>query len=112
MIDDQGVLIGPAEIVAGLKSLDDLAGGVQPVVHEDNSFDDMVRILFTLDAGWWEIEDGVSTYVVRRGRIVQQTNHGLIRFTGPPPDEVFLAVANLEGRLHTGHPSAPGGQPG
>ena len=44
------------------------------------------RALFTLDTGWWTIEDGTSTYIVRRGRIVQQTTHGLIRFTGPPPD--------------------------
>jgi hypothetical protein len=86
VIDDQGVLIGTQEIVQSLMSLATLAGGAQPVVWEENSFRDLVRVLFTLDAGWWEIEDGASTYVVRRGRIVQQTTHGIIRFTGPPPE--------------------------
>jgi hypothetical protein len=80
------VLIGTQEIVQSLMSLATLAGGAQPVVWEENSFRDLVRVLFSLDAGWWEIEDGASTYVVRRGRIVQQTTHGIIRFTGPPPE--------------------------
>jgi len=86
LIDDQGVLVGPQEIVAAAMALASLAGGAQPVVTEQLPFRDLVRELFTLDAGWWMIGDGTSTYVVRRGRIVQQTTHGLIEFTGPPPD--------------------------
>ncbi|MEW6272488.1 MAG: hypothetical protein AB1689_24690 [Thermodesulfobacteriota bacterium] len=87
VVDDQGVLVGPQEIVGSLMSLAALADGAQPVVHEETFFDDVVRVLFSLDAGWWRIQDGASTYVVRRGRIVQQTTHGLIDFTGPPPEE-------------------------
>jgi hypothetical protein len=87
VIDDQGVLIGPQEIVASLASLDDLAGGAEPVVHEESQFRDVLRVLFSLDAGWWRIADGTHTYVVRRGRIVQQTTHGRLEFTGPPPED-------------------------
>jgi hypothetical protein len=87
VIDDQGVMIGTTEIVAALMSLDDLADGTQAVVTEENVFGDLVRVLFTLDTGWWRIPDGTSTYVVRRGRIVQQTTHALIEFTGPPPED-------------------------
>lgn len=87
LIDDQGVLIGPQEIVQSLMSLNEFAGGVQPVVVDESAFrEGLVRVLFTLDAGWWHIQDGTQTFVVRRGRIVQQTTHGLIVFTGPPPD--------------------------
>ncbi len=85
VIDDQGVLVGPEEIVSSLQSLHALLGGAAPVVVESLPFRDVVRVLYTLDAGWFEIRDGVHTYVVRRGKIRQQTSHGLIEFTGPPP---------------------------
>lgn len=85
VIDDQGVLVGPGEIVAALMSLHDLSDGAVATVTENLPFRDTVRVLFTLDAGWFAIEDGVHTYVVRNGRIQRQTSHGLITFTGPPP---------------------------
>jgi hypothetical protein len=86
LIDDQGVLVGRAEIVASLMSWDDLFGGVQAVIIEDNYFENVARVLFTLDGGWVVVEDGVNTYVIRNGKIRRQTTHALIRFTGPPPD--------------------------
>jgi hypothetical protein len=86
LIDDQGVLVGRAEIVASLMSWDDLFGGVQPVVHEANYFNDVARVTFTVDGGWVVVEDGVSTYLIRNGKIRRQTFHGVITFTGPPPE--------------------------
>jgi len=87
VIDDQGVLVGTNDIIASAKSLADLANGIEPMIQDEAVFEDTVRVLFSLDAGWWRIEDGTSTYVVRRGRIVQQTTHGLIEFVGPPPTD-------------------------
>jgi hypothetical protein len=86
LADDQGVLVGVDEIVSSLMSLDALFGGVQPVIREDTYFHDMARILWTLDAGWIVIPDGVDTYVIKKGRIEMQSRHGLIEFTGPPPE--------------------------
>jgi hypothetical protein len=86
VIDDQGVLVGSEEIVSAYMSLYELAGGALPVVTESLPFRDVVRVLYRLDAGWWRIEDGVDTYWIKRGRIERQTRHGLIEFTGPPPD--------------------------
>jgi hypothetical protein len=86
VLDDQGVLVGPEDIVASLQGLHALLDGALPVVVERLPFRDVVRILYTLDAGWFAIPDGVHTYVIRRGKIRQRTSHGLIEFTGPPPD--------------------------
>ena len=86
VIDDQGLMIGRAEIVSASMSLHDLFGDAQAEVVEENIFRDVVRTLFTLDAGWVEIEDGVHTYLIQGGRIRQQTTHGLITFNGPPPE--------------------------
>jgi hypothetical protein len=86
VIDDQGVLVGSEEIVNAYMSLYSFAAGAVPVATETNIFRDVVRVLYRLDAGWWEIEDGVDTYWIKRGRIERQTRHGLITFTGPPPD--------------------------
>jgi hypothetical protein len=86
LIDDQGILLGPAEIIAQLYSLEDLMAGGTVAIRDDTAFQDTVRLAFSWDAGWIVIEDGTATYVVRRGRIRQQTWHGLITFTGPPPE--------------------------
>ena len=56
------------------------------MVTEDNVFNDTVRVLYEIDGGWVVVEDGVDTFEVRRGRIRRQTQHALIKFTGPPPD--------------------------
>jgi hypothetical protein len=85
VIDDQGILVGLQDILASIMSLNTLANGVDPVVQQETVYDDMARVLFTLDVGWFRIPDGISTYVIRRGRIVQQTTHGQIEFLGPPP---------------------------
>jgi hypothetical protein len=87
VIDDQGVLLGRAEIVSALMSLHDLFAGAQPVVNEEAQWRDTVRTLFTLDGGWIVIPDGVHTYRILGGRILLQTTHGVIEFTGPPPEE-------------------------
>lgn len=86
VIDDQGVLVGPDEIVAALQSLDDLSDGAPLVVTEQLPFRDVVRVLFWLDAGWFGIPDGVITYHIEGGQIVRETRHGLIEFFGPPPE--------------------------
>jgi hypothetical protein len=87
LIDDQGVLIGPDEIVESFMSLDSLFEGAQPAVNEENVFQDTVRVLFELDGGWVVIPDGVDTFVIRRGLIRRQTRHAVIEFTGPPPEQ-------------------------
>lgn len=86
VIDDQGVLVGSAEIVAAMQSFDCLFQGAQADVSELIDFRNTVRILYSIDGGWVVIPDGVDTYVIERGLIRQQTRHGLIEFTGPPPD--------------------------
>jgi len=67
VIDDQGLLIGRAEIASALESLFDLFGDAQIDVVEDNYFRNVVRILYALDGGWVEIADGVFTFVTRPG---------------------------------------------
>jgi ketosteroid isomerase-like protein len=86
VIDDQGVLVGAEEIVTALMSLHALAAGAPAVILEAIYFGEVARVLYRLDAGWFKIEDGVHTYRIRKGRIEFQTTHGLITFTGPPPD--------------------------
>ena len=85
VIDDQGILVGLNDILSSQMSLNDLFSGVNPQVLQESIYRDTARVVFSLDAGWIRIPDGVSTYVIRRGRIVQQTTHGLIEFLGPPP---------------------------
>lgn len=86
VIDDQGILVGRAEIASALESLFDLVGDTQIDVVEANYFRNVVRILYALDGGWFEIDDGVFTFVIEAGRIRHQTTHGLIHFNGPPPE--------------------------
>jgi hypothetical protein len=86
VIDDQGVLVGPAEIVAAMRSLDCLFQGAQADVSEQNVFRNTVRLLYSVDGGWIVMPDAVDTYVIENGLIQHQTRHGLIEFTGPPPD--------------------------
>jgi hypothetical protein len=85
-IDDQGVLVGRDEIVAASLSLRDLMGDGTVTITEHLPFGDTVRTLFEIDAGWWVIEDGTATFLVEAGRIRRHTWHGLITFTGPPPE--------------------------
>lgn len=86
VIDDQGVLVGRVEIAAAHMSLAALFGDAQAEVTDETHFGDMVRTLFTLDAGWVTIPDGVHTYEIRSGRIARQATHGFIEFIGPPPN--------------------------
>jgi len=85
LIDDQGFHIGPEEIVASYVSYHDLFGGAQPLITEEEAYERVVRTLYQLDGGWVVIEDGVDTYHIANGRIRFQTRHGLLTFTGPPP---------------------------
>lgn len=88
VIDDQGVLIGPDEIVQAALSLDDLFSGADFQVTNEVVFDDTARLLWELDGGFVVIPDGTDTFVIERGQIRRQTRHGLIEFTGPPPDQL------------------------
>jgi hypothetical protein len=87
LIDDQGVMIGPEEIVASYLSYASLFGGYHPDIQDDDYWENTARILYRLDGGWIVIPDAVDTYVVKRGRITVQTRHGLLEFTGPPPED-------------------------
>ena len=84
VIDDQGILLGREDIVAAIQYLYDLFDGVEPTIIEDSVFNNTVRSLYTIDAGWIVMNDGVSTYFIKKGKIKWQTNHGLIEFTGAP----------------------------
>lgn len=85
IIDDQGILVGHADIVAAAQSLNSLFSGVNPQIIQEDVFRDTARVLYSLDAGWVEIPDGVNSYVIEDGVITRQTAHGLIQFNGPPP---------------------------
>lgn len=85
ILDDQGILVGHADIAAAATSLWDLFNGVSPTVNGLTIYQDSVRLLTHLDAGWIEIKDGVDTFYIRDGQIQWQTRHGLITFNGPPP---------------------------
>jgi len=58
---------------------------VAPTLLQQDVYQDSVRILDSLDAGWITIPDRTQTFVVECGIITRSTNHGLIVFTGPPP---------------------------
>jgi hypothetical protein len=86
-IYDQGIVIGHSQIIAKDQSLASasLFNGVTPTsVHRD-TFQDTVRVLDALDAGWITMPDRVRTFVIECGIITRSTSHGLIVFTGPPP---------------------------
>jgi hypothetical protein len=87
ILDDQGILVGHNDIVLAAQSLNDLFNGVNPQIFQEDVFDDIARVLYSLDAGWVEIADGVNSYVIQNGVIMQQTAHGKIQFNGPPPDQ-------------------------
>ena len=78
--------MGHADIITAAQSLNDLFSGVNRQVIQETIFRDTARVLYSLDAGWVEIEDGVNSYVIKDGVITGQTAHGLITFNGPPPD--------------------------
>ena len=84
---DQGILVGRNDIIAAHQSLNDLFDGVNPQLIQVTEFRDTVRVLYSMDNGWVVLPDGVETYVVENGLITRQTSHGLIEFTGPPPDQ-------------------------
>ena len=77
VISDQGVDQGREEIVSSLQYLVFLFGGVMPVITDEVATGSLVRVLFTLDIGWLQIPDGTDTYIIKYGRIVQQTSHGV-----------------------------------
>ena len=87
VLDDQGILVGHADIITAAQSLNALFSGVNAQVIQETVFRDTARVLYSLDAGWVEIEDGVNSYVIEGGVITGQTAHGLITFNGPPPDQ-------------------------
>jgi hypothetical protein len=87
VIDDQGILVGPAEIAAAEQSFDNLFQGAQVEVSDEIVHQNTVRVLYSVDGGWIVIPDGADTYVIERGLIQQRTRHGRIEFTGPPPEE-------------------------
>ncbi|MBW2271568.1 MAG: right-handed parallel beta-helix repeat-containing protein [Deltaproteobacteria bacterium] len=84
-INDQGVLTGHNDIISSGQSLASLFNGVAPGSAHRDTFDDTVRVLDSLDAGWITMPDRVRTFVVECGIITRSTSHGLIVFTGPPP---------------------------
>lgn len=84
---DQGVLVGHADILFAYQSLWELFNGVSPFIIQQTEFQNTVGLLFSLDAGWVEIEDGVDSFLIEEGRIRRQWSHGLITFNGPPPDQ-------------------------
>ncbi len=87
VIDDQGVLVGHTDIVTAAQSLSALFDGIAAQIFQEDVFNDTGRVLYSLDAGWVEIEDGVHNYVIENGVITRQSSHGLIKFNGPPPDQ-------------------------
>ncbi len=87
VLDDQGILVGHSDIITAAQSLNALFSGVNPFVIQESIFRDTARVLYSLDAGWVEIEDGVNSYVIEGGVIIGQTAHGLITFNGPPPEQ-------------------------
>ncbi len=86
ILDDQGILVGHSDIVAAAQSLNDLFSGINPQIIQEDVFRDTARVLYSMDAGWVEIADGVNSYVIEDGVITRQTAHGLIMFNGPPPE--------------------------
>lgn len=87
VLDDQGILFGHTDIIAAAQSLNTLFSGVDAQVIQETIFRDTARVLYSLNAGWVEIEDGVNSYVIEGGVITRQTAHGLIKYNGPPPDQ-------------------------
>lgn len=85
VIDDQGVLAGLPDIITSKQGLSTLFDGISPSVLQIDSYDNMVRVIDSLDAGWVVIPDRSNAYVVDCGLIVQEMVHGWIEFTGPPP---------------------------
>lgn len=85
ILDDQGILVGHSDIVTAAQSLNTLFNGVNRQVIQETVFGTTARELYSLDAGWVEIADGVNSYVFEDGVITEQTAHGLITFNGPPP---------------------------
>ncbi len=86
IIDDQGILTGHLDIATAASSFWSLFNGIPPTKKQLDVFEDTARLLWSLDAGWVEIEDGVDSFQIERGQIRTQTRHGLITFNGPPPD--------------------------
>jgi len=76
VISDQGVDEGREAILVSLQGLVAFFGGVMPLVTEEVAVGSMVRVRFTIDLGFLLIPDGIDTYIIRHGRIVQQTSHG------------------------------------
>ena len=85
ILDDQGILVGHSDIISATQSLNSLFSGVNPQIIQETVFRNTARVLYSLDAGWVEIEDGVNSYIIDDGVITGQTAHGLITFNGPPP---------------------------
>jgi limonene-1,2-epoxide hydrolase len=87
ILADDGIVFGHGDIITWHQSYEDLFSGVNPHIRQVDEFRDVVRVLYDRDGGWVVIPDGVMTYVVENGLITKQTSHGLLEFTGPPPDQ-------------------------
>ena len=84
VISDLGVTQGADAIVADLKAIVQSMGTATPIVRQQqvvplDAETHMIRVLFTLTTPVADVPDGVDTYVVRCGRIVGQTAHGVPR---------------------------------
>jgi hypothetical protein len=82
IISDGGIDIGHEQIRSSMEFFDAVFDGtqrapVQQIVVETpipNTY--MVRQLYTVDTPCIIIPDGIATYVIRKGRIQSQTDHG------------------------------------
>lgn len=90
VISDQGVSSGLENILLELQGLSAFFGGQIPMVNQEvivsviDNRTEMVRVLFSISVPCIDINDGVDTYIVRDGKIVAQTAHGLPTFTCMP----------------------------
>lgn len=82
IISDGGIDVGHEQIRSSLEFLDAVYDGTQPEVVQQVVVETpiprtyMVRQLFTIDTECIIVPDGIATYVIRKGLIQSQTNHG------------------------------------
>lgn len=82
VITDQGLLQGAEAITGALQQLAAVFGGSSPTVDDESVVPlpedgELVRLLFHVATECLAIGDGVDTYLIREGRIVGQTAHGV-----------------------------------
>ena len=82
VITDEGLVQGADAITGALQQLATVFGGSIPTVDDESvaplpEGGELVRLLFHIATECLAIEDGVDTYLIRQGRIVGQTVHGV-----------------------------------